>query len=103
MAHPLRKSDREAFDRIEPAEHQIDLTVQRTRSPAPAPGPYPAVENEREKGKYVNRLAIAGAASVVIVSVFTGTPFTGFALLIGTMVVRKALIVWGNWILDNTL
>ena len=102
MAHPLRKSEQEAFDRVEPAKHPIDFSVQTV--PAPVnPGYSAGNEIQQAKGGHANRLAAAGAASVVIVSVVAGTPLAALGVFIGAIAARKVLMGFGNWILDNTL
>ena len=102
MAHPLRKAEPEAFDRVEPVKHPIDFSVQTVPALVSA-GLSAGNEIQQAKGGYTNPLAAAGAASVVVGSLVAGTPLAGLGVLIGAIAARKALMGFGNWILDNTL
>lgn len=104
MAQPLRRPNRDAFDLVRVAKHQVGLPKEAAFAQADRPASSSSSEYvETSRGGYSRGLAATGAATVVVLSLFTDTPIAGLAVLGCAIAIRWALLGFGNWILDNTL
>src|SRR4051794_34565494 len=100
VADFLRTSRDVELDRFDVAEHEVDLpAAQQTPAPEHVRA-FPSTEDIAKQSALRGRgLAVAGATSVVVLSLAAGAPLAGLAVVGGAI----ALISFGNSVVDNTL
>jgi hypothetical protein len=105
VAHPQRKFSGDGLDRAKAVNQELPFAVQTATTVEHIPS-LPSdveVQERRPPRYYANRIALAGGASTVALSVVAGTPIAGLAVLGFAIAVKKALWAFGNYVLDNTL